>query len=147
MLCRSFSLIRAMALIFDFLSIDLIGGLSIKCGMWPVLVIMNQPCGNILPSLKAILKGVKIYTFIFQTAPQTFDEHIVHPRALGTELAYGGAEGTLAEAIRDSSQSNINQAGQKIIDRSLNSSLDKKPFSTFLMTFLHMTTRIAPILS
>lgn len=39
---------------------------------------------------------------------------------VGTELAYGGADGTLAEAIRDSSQSNINQAGQKIIDRSLN---------------------------
>lgn len=39
---------------------------------------------------------------------------------VGTELAYGGAEGSLAEAIRDSSQSNINQAGQKIIDQSLN---------------------------
>lgn len=39
---------------------------------------------------------------------------------VGTELAYGGAEGSLAEAIRDSSQSNINQAGQKIIDQNLN---------------------------
>lgn len=39
---------------------------------------------------------------------------------VGTELAFGGAEGSLAEAIRDSSQSNINQAGQKIIDQNLN---------------------------
>jgi len=39
---------------------------------------------------------------------------------VGTELAYGGADGSLAEAIRDSSQSNINQAGQKIIDQHLN---------------------------
>ena len=39
---------------------------------------------------------------------------------VGTELAYGGVEGSLAEAIRGSSQSNINQAGQKIIDQSLN---------------------------
>ncbi|PHZ86750.1 TrbI/VirB10 family protein [Paremcibacter congregatus] len=38
---------------------------------------------------------------------------------VGSELAYGGADGTLAEAIRDSSQSNINQAGQKIIDQNL----------------------------
>ncbi|HEC00987.1 MAG TPA: TrbI/VirB10 family protein [Sphingomonadales bacterium] len=39
---------------------------------------------------------------------------------VGTELAYGGANGSLAEAIRDSSQSNINKAGRKIIDRFLN---------------------------
>lgn len=71
-----------MALIFDFLSIDLIGSLSIKCRMGPGLVIMDQPGSNILPGLQAIIKGVKIYTFIFQTAPQSLNEHIVHPSAL-----------------------------------------------------------------
>ncbi len=39
---------------------------------------------------------------------------------VGTELAYGDANGSLAEAIRDSSQSNINKAGRKIIDKFLN---------------------------
>ncbi len=70
-----------MALIFDFLSIDLIGGLSIESGMWPGVVIMGQPSANILPGLQTIIKGVKVYTFIFETAPETFNEDIVHPPA------------------------------------------------------------------
>ena len=54
---------------------------SIESGMRPGLIIMSQPSANILPGLQAIFKGVKIYTFIFQTAPQTFNEDIVHPSA------------------------------------------------------------------
>ncbi|VAW45300.1 hypothetical protein MNBD_GAMMA02-18, partial [hydrothermal vent metagenome] len=65
MLCRFFPLIRDMALIFDFLSIDLIGGLSIESGMRPGLIIMGQPRTDILSGLQAIVKGVQIDTFIF----------------------------------------------------------------------------------
>ncbi len=72
----------AMALIFDFLSIDLVGGLSIESGMRPGLVIMGQPGANILPGLQAIVKGVQIDTFILQATPQSFNEHIVHPPTL-----------------------------------------------------------------
>ena len=71
-----------MALIFDFLSIDLIGGLSIESGMRPGVVIMGQPGANILPGLQAIIKGVKIDTFMLQATPQPFDEYIIHPPAL-----------------------------------------------------------------
>ncbi|WP_417320973.1 TrbI/VirB10 family protein [Emcibacter sp.] len=39
---------------------------------------------------------------------------------VGTELAYGNAEGELARAIRESSQSSLNNAGQRIVDRNLN---------------------------
>ena len=39
---------------------------------------------------------------------------------VGTELAYGDAEGELARAIRESSQSSLNNAGQRIVDRNLN---------------------------
>lgn len=77
MLCRLFLIYRAADLYMRKI-ISLVRCLSIKSPIRSGMVIMADPCVNLMVSLKAIIKGIQIHALIFQVAPEPFDKHIVH---------------------------------------------------------------------
>lgn len=46
------------------------------------MVVLAEPGTNLVPSLRAGLQGMQVYTFIFQAPPQPFHKHVIHPPAL-----------------------------------------------------------------
>jgi len=59
--------------------INLIRCLSIERRMRPCLVVMAELCANVGTSLRAVLKGSQVHTFIFQASPKSFNKHIIDP--------------------------------------------------------------------
>jgi len=70
MLRRFLSVIRGMPLINFRFIVNLVRCLPIESGMGPGLVIVRQPCANLLVSLSAVIKSVEVNAFVFQTPPK-----------------------------------------------------------------------------
>src|SRR3954471_12890165 len=47
--------------------------------MRPPSVVVADPFPQSGPQRRAGLKRMEVYTFVFQAAPQPFNEHIIHP--------------------------------------------------------------------
>ena len=67
-----------------------IGGASVQCAVTAPGVVETEVAGQSCPKLGGRFVGPQVHVLVLDAAPQTFDEHVVHPSALAIHADRNG---------------------------------------------------------